>query len=267
MPFLKANSPKSPATSSGCTDVNKLLHSVRAKLEKLVTHQTHEQISELVNNDSNLDHPDRKAMTRERLSQLGAIPKLAFCRLENFRLMRVLGVGSYGKVFLVRMKSHRLLPDSLFPKRFPQVVGPQVGKNYGSAIPVATNNEAENEFWPEGLDPDSDLCSKFWIPKAAVTMEDSVFQHYYAMKVIRKNLILKQSNDLHHLQTELRALRQISHPFLVCVLRLNLAVAGSALSLLSAIVRRYASRRYQDLYRLGLIFTDVIVLVREIDVT
>lgn len=120
MPFFKAKSPKSPTTGKA-PDVNKLLNLARKKLEKLAVRRTHEEISDLINNDANVDHPERKEMTRERLKQLGAIPKLAFCRLENFRLMRVLGVGSYGKVFLVRLKSHRLLPDSLFPRRFPQV--------------------------------------------------------------------------------------------------------------------------------------------------
>jgi hypothetical protein len=36
------------------------------------------------------------------------------------------------------------------------------------------DNEAE--FWPEGLSGDSDLCSKYWLPKVAESMLDSVFQ-------------------------------------------------------------------------------------------
>lgn len=203
MAFTNAKSPKSPRNCHG-DDVEKLLNRVRIKLEKILLQRSRDELCDLVNCDSNIDKPERREMTRERLSQLGAIPKLAFCRLENFRLMRVLGIGSFGKVFLVRLKSHRILPDFLFPKRFSQIVN------------NVSENLNENEFWPEGLSENSDLCSKFWLPR---TTEDSplesVFRHYYAMKVIRKNLIIKHTNDVGHLQTELRALRQIRHPFLV----------------------------------------------------
>ena len=116
-------------------------------------------------------------MTKERLGQIGAVPKLAFCRLENFRLMRVLGVGSYGKVFLVRMKSHRILPDSLYPNRFPQINN----KN--------TEQEKTVDIWPEGLSGNSDLCSKYWLPRVTGSEEDSMFRPYYAMKVVPKRMV------------------------------------------------------------------------------
>lgn len=37
-----------------------------------------------VNSPTNLTE-ERKELTRERLRDIGAIPKIAFCRLENFR--------------------------------------------------------------------------------------------------------------------------------------------------------------------------------------
>jgi hypothetical protein len=200
--FRNVKSPKSPIRADD-SEIDHLLESVKRKLEKLATQTARDELSELVNSDSKLDLPERKEMTKEKLSKIGAIPKLGFCRLENFRLMRVLGVGSYGKVFLVRMKSHRILPDSLYPNRFPQ---------------ISKGSEPENnkEFWPEGLSKNSDLCSKYWLPRMTNSMEESVFQHYFAMKVVTKQVVAQHKNDIGHLQTELRALRQINHPFLVC---------------------------------------------------
>jgi serine/threonine protein kinase len=202
MPFLNAKSPKTPIRTDD-SDIDHLLNMAKLKLEKYASRA----VSDLINLDSSADRPERKEMTADKLRQLGAIPKLSFCRLENFRLMRVLGVGSYGKVFLVRLKSHRILPDALFPNRFPQLK-----KN---APP-----EAEAEFWPEGLEDRPDLCSKYWLPRTTGCPEECVFRHYFAMKVVPKHLITHHANDVSHLQTELRALRQIHHPFLVSFVRM-----------------------------------------------
>ena len=97
MAFRNVKSPKSPARTDD-TEIELLLKSAKNKLEKLAIQIAKDQLSELVNSDSNLDRKERREMSKEKLGQIGAIPKLAFCRLENFRLMRVLGVGSYGKV-------------------------------------------------------------------------------------------------------------------------------------------------------------------------
>ena len=71
-----------------------------------------------------------------------------------------------------------MLPDSLFPNRFPQL-----NKN-------ATPPENLSDFWPDGLSENSDLCSKYWLPRMTEAMEDSVFRHYYAMKVVPKHLVI-----------------------------------------------------------------------------
>jgi len=168
-------SPKSPIRTDD-SEIDFLLESVKKRLERLAAQIARNELSDIINSDSNVDRQERKEMTKEKLGEVGAVPKLAFCRLENFRLMRVLGVGSYGKVFLVRMKSHRILPDSLYPKRFP---------------PINKNMEQEttSDFWPEGLSGNSDLCSKYWLPRVTGSEEDTMFRPYYAMKVIPKRMV------------------------------------------------------------------------------
>ncbi len=138
------------------------------------------------------------------------------------RILKVLGLGTFGKVFLVRLKSHRLISEDLYPHFFPQYskfVGPEPGR------------------LPDGLAEESPACSKYWLPPNKLYPETDAFQvmeglsrettaspeqllpsflqNYYAMKVVPKHLILRHSNDVCHLQTELRTLKKMDHPFLV----------------------------------------------------
>lgn len=76
-------------------------------------------------------------------------------------MLKVLGVGTFGKVFLVRLKSHRLLPDDLYPHHFPQY-----SKFLGPEPPRL----------PEGLSEESPTCSKYWLPPNKVYPETDTFQ-------------------------------------------------------------------------------------------
>lgn len=199
--FRTAKSPKTPERVNDW-QVEETLELARRKLERISLKRNRDELVELINRPSS-DSIERKQMTLERLQRLGAVPRLAFCRLENFRIIKILGLGSYGKVFLVRLKSHRILPDKLYPTYFPQPL-----KKSDPAPPAAHR-------LPEGLSEDSDLCSKYWLPPSEKYPDDDKFKNYFAMKVVPKHMIANQPSDINHIQTELRNLKRMEHPFVI----------------------------------------------------
>ncbi|KAL5036635.1 hypothetical protein RTP6_004182 [Batrachochytrium dendrobatidis] len=139
--------------------------------------------------------------------------------LHDFTLLRVIGRGAYGKVFLVKRKDH--LADSMH--RLPNTSTCSVSNN-----PTIKDSHSTSDLLsPHGISIKQDDSTSSRHNSALTSVSPSSYQrasylpksnNLFAMKVLRKASIVLHGKETEHTQNERSILEAVRHPFIVKLL-------------------------------------------------
>ncbi|KAH6568953.1 hypothetical protein BASA61_006956 [Batrachochytrium salamandrivorans] len=150
--------------------------------------------------------------------------------LGDFTLLRVIGCGAYGKVFLVRRKDHALDQLSLLASAAKLESSSAIEDNAVANITTGSSLHRPSASKGIAINKGPNSHSLFSpVPATASSLSSStssssaqrrkvsatVQSNLFAMKVLRKASIVLHGKDAEHTQNERSILEAVRHPFIV----------------------------------------------------